>query len=86
MIDPEQKGKYLNLQSVEDILREKRERAEERAEMQRRAKFHRWMWGLALAAGAGGMIHMVLNGLIDMKIGVWLLAVLCAVCGRGTAL
>ena len=84
MIDPEQKGKYLNLQSVEDILREKRERAEERAEMQRRAKFHRWMWGLALAAVSFGMTHMVLNGLIDMKIGVWLLAVLCAVCGRGT--
>ena len=77
MIDPETKGKYLNQQSVEDILREKRERAEERAQMQRRAKFHRWMWALALVAGSFGMIHMVLNGLIDMTIGV---------CGRGTAL
>ena len=86
MIDPEQKGKYLNQQSVEDILREKRERAEERAQMQRRAKFHRWMWGLALVAGSFGMTHMVLNGLIDMTIGVWLLAVISAVCGRGTAL
>ena len=85
MIDPETKGKYLNQQSVEDILREKRERAEERAEMLRRARFHRWMWALALVAGAGGLIHMVLNGLIDMKIGVWVLAVIGAVCGRGTA-
>lgn len=84
MIDPEQKGKYLNQQSVEDILREKRARAEERAEMLRRAKFHRWMWALALVAGAGGLIYMILNGLIDKTIGVWLLAAVSAVCGRGT--
>ena len=84
MINPESRGKYLDQQSAEEILREKRERAEERAEMQRRAKFHRWMWALALVAGAGGMIHMILNGLIDKTIGGWVLAVLCAVGGRGT--
>lgn len=84
MINPESRGKYLDQQSAEEILREKRERAEEKAQRIRRERYHRWMWALALVAGAGGMIHMILNGLIDKTIGVWVLAVLCAVCGRGT--
>lgn len=84
MIEPERKGRFLNPESAEEIRRERQELAEERAEQRRRAAFNRWMWGIGLIAGAGGMIYMITNGLIDMKIGVWLLAAVAAVCGRGT--
>ena len=83
-MENQKKGLYLNQESAEDYRREQLERREERAEMLRRAKFHRWMWALALVAGAGGLIYMILNGLIDMNIGVVLLAAVSAVCGRGT--
>ena len=85
MIKPETQGKYLDQESVEEIQREKRERAEERAEMKRRAALNRAAYTVALVAGVGGMVYMILNQLIDLKIGVWLLAAVAAFCGRGTA-
>lgn len=83
-------GAFLRVESVEEnrIERSKREeqkREEQRAMDKRRAMSRRAMYALALAAGAGGLIYMVLNSLIDMKIGVFLLAAVSAVCGRGTA-
>jgi ferric-dicitrate binding protein FerR (iron transport regulator) len=78
-------GAYLRAESVEENRIERSKRDEQRAMDKRRAMSRRAMYALALAAGAGGLIYMVLNSLIDMKIGVFLLAAVSAVCGRGTA-
>lgn len=85
MIKAEAQGKYLDAESREDLLREKRERAQARAEEQRRAAVRRGLHWLGLVAVSGGMIYMILNGLIDQRIGVVLLAALSAGFGRGTA-
>ena len=90
MIKPETQGKYLNQESAEEILREKRERAQARAEEQRRAAVRRsavrrGLHWLGLVTVSGGMIYMILAGLIDQRIGVVLLAALSAGFGRGTA-
>lgn len=84
MVNCETKGKYLAPESLEEIRREKQERAEERAEAKRKAAFDRGVSWLMLIGGVSGLIYMILGGLIDQKIGVWLLAVVAAVCGRGT--
>ena len=84
MVKAESKGRFLAPESVEEARREKLERQEERAAQRRREAVRRVWFCLALAASAGGLIYMILNGLIDTRIGVWLLAAAAAVCGRGT--
>lgn len=78
-------GKYLDERSVEENRLERLERLEEKAALKRKAAWRRWMYVLALAAGVTGMVYMITHQLIDLTIGVWLLAAVSAICGRGTA-
>lgn len=84
MISEETRGKYLDMESVEDYRREqdakrKRQLEAERAEAGKRLS----CWAGLIAIG-GGLAAMILQGLIDQRIGVTVLAISCAVLGRGT--
>lgn len=84
MIGEETRGKYLDMDSVEDYRREvevkrKRQMEAERAEAGKRLS----CWGGLILIG-GGLVAMILQGLIDTTIGVTVLAISCALLGRGT--
>ena len=84
MISEETRGKYLDMESVEDYRREqdakrKRQLEAERAEAGKRLS----CWAGLILLG-GGLAAMILQGLIDQRIGVAVLAIGCAVLGRGT--
>lgn len=84
MISEEARGKYLDMDSVEEYRREveaKRKKAmeEERANAGKRMS----CWGGLVLVG-GGLVAMILQGLIDTTIGVTALAIACAALGRGT--
>ena len=85
MVSAEKKGRYLSPESVEEIRREKQERAEEKAQLRRQAAVRKGLYWAALVTVCGWMIWMVLEGLIDQTIGTVLLAGLAAALGRGTA-
>lgn len=77
-------GKYLNQESVDDYWQEQKARREERALAERKAALRRTRnWALLVLAD-GCMIAMILNGLIDTRIGVVALAAVSAAIARGT--
>lgn len=85
MISEETRGKYLDMDSVEDYRREveakrKKQLEAERAEAGKRLS----CWAGLILVGCG-LIAMILQGLIDTTIGVTVLAISCAALGRGTA-
>lgn len=85
MINAEEtKGRYLNENSVEEYRREvearrKKAKEEERADAGKRMS----CWAGLILIG-GGLVAMILQGLIDTTIGVFVLAVACSALGRGT--
>lgn len=84
MIGEEIRGKYLDQDSVEEYRREveaKRKKAMEAERVDAGKRMSCWA-GLVLVGG--GLVAMILQGLIDTTIGVTVLAIACAVLGRGT--
>lgn len=77
-------AKYLDPKSAEQFRREAIERKEQRAEEEREAAWRRFVSWAGLILAGGGLIAMILNGLIDQRIGVICLAVVSAALGRGT--
>lgn len=78
------KGKYLDPRSAEEYRREAIERKEQREEEAREAAWRRMVSWAGLVAVGGGLAVMILQGLIDQRIGVICLAVACAALGRNT--
>lgn len=77
-------GKYLDLESVEQYRAEAEERRKKVAEEAREAAWKRLTAWAGLILVGGGLVAMILQGLIDQTIGVTVLAVSCALLGRGT--
>lgn len=77
-------GKYLAPESVEQYRHDvdaRRKKAAEEARAEAGKRMSCWA-GLILCGG--GLVAMILQGLIDQAIGVTVLAVSCALLGRGT--
>lgn len=85
MISEETRGKYLDMDSVEDYRREVEARRRKAMEAERAEAGKRLGCWAGLILVGGGLIAMILNGLIDATIGVVVLAISCAALGRGTA-
>ena len=77
-------GKYLAPESVEQYRHDVEERRKKAMEEQREAAGKRMTAWAGLILVGGGLVAMILHGLIDQAIGVTVLAVSCALLGRGT--
>lgn len=77
-------GKYLAPESVEQYRHDAEMRRKKAIEEQREAAGKRMMAWAGLILVGGGLVAMILQGLIDQAIGVTVLAVSCALLGRGT--
>lgn len=84
MIGEETRGKYLDMDSVEDYRREVEAKRKKQMEAERAEAGKRLSCWAGLIAIGGGLVAMILQGLIDQRIGVTVLAVACATLGRGT--
>lgn len=84
MISEETKGRYLDPDSALDYRMEQEEKRRKRLEEERKAAGKRMVSWAGLILAGGGLIAMILNGLIDQRIGVICLAVVSASLGRGT--
>lgn len=84
MISEEARGKYLDPDSVEEYRREQEAKRKKQLEAERAEAGRRMSCWAGLVLVGGGLIAMILQGLIDTTIGVAVLAVACAVLGRGT--
>lgn len=84
MINEEARGKYLDPDSVEEYRREQEAKRKKQLEAERAEAGRRMSCWAGLVLVGGGLIAMILQGLIDTTIGVAVLAVACAVLGRGT--
>ena len=84
MISEEAKGRYLDLDSVDAYNRERDAQRKKRMEAERAEAGRRMSCWAGLVLLGGGLAAMILQGLIDQRIGVVALAVICAVLGRGT--
>lgn len=78
------KGKYLDSESVAQIQEERRERREAMDEARKKAAFDRAVNWAMLIGTCFGIIYMITHSLIDLKIGLVLLAAASAFFGRGT--
>lgn len=77
-------GKFLDPRSAEEIRREAMKRQEQRAEEERQAAWRRIASWAGLLLIGGGLTAMILQGMIDQRIGVICLAIACAALGRNT--
>lgn len=84
MIGEETRGKYLDMDSVEDYRREVEAKRRKQMEIERAEAGKRLSCWAGLILLGGGLAAMILQGLIDQRIGVAVLAIGCAVLGRGT--
>ena len=84
MISEEAKGRYLDPDSVDAYNRERDAHRKKRLEAERAEAGRRMSCWAGLVLLGGGLAAMILQGLIDMRIGVAALAVICAALGRGT--
>lgn len=80
----ETKGRYVKPDSVEEYRREVEARRKKQLEADRAEAGRRMSCWAGLVLIGGGLVAMILQGLIDTTIGVAVLAVACAVLGRGT--
>lgn len=80
----ETKGRYLNEDSAEEYRREVEARRKKQLEAERAEAGRRMSCWAGLVLVGGGLVAMILQGLIDTTIGVAVLAVSCAMLGRGT--
>lgn len=84
MISEEARGKYLDMDSVEEYRREIEARRKKAMEAERADAGKRLSCWAGLILIGGGLVAMILQGLIDTTIGVTALAISCAALGRGT--
>lgn len=84
MISEEAKGRYLDPESVDAYNRERDAQRKKRLEAERAETGRRMSCWAGLVLLGGGLAAMILQGLIDLRIGVAALAVICATLGRGT--
>lgn len=77
-------GKFLNPESVVEYRHEVENRRKKLQEEAREAAGKRMASWAGLILVGGGLAAMILQGLIDQTIGVAVLAVSCALLGRGT--
>ena len=84
MISEEARGKYLDMDSVEDYRREVEAKRKKAMEAERAIAGKRMSCWAGLILIGGGLVAMILQGLIDTTIGVTVLAIACAALGRGT--
>lgn len=80
----ETRGRYLDPESVEEYRREVQEKRKKQMEQDRAEAGKRMTCWAGLVLIGGGLVAMILHGLIDQTIGVSVLAVSCALLGRGT--
>lgn len=80
----ETKGRYLNEDSAEEYRREVEARRKKQLEAERAEAGRRMSCWAGLILIGGGLVAMILQGMIDTTIGVTVLAIACAVLGRGT--
>lgn len=80
----EYQGSYVNKKTVEEYEEAARAKAEKRHEAKRKATFERSVNWVLLIASVAGMVYMILNQLIDQKIGLFALAFASVCFGRGT--
>jgi len=84
MISEEGRGKYLDMDSVEEYRREQEAKRKKQLEAERADAGRRMSCWAGLILVGGGLVAMILQGLIDTTIGVTALAISCAALGRGT--
>jgi len=84
MISEEARGKYLDMDSVEEYRREVEAKRKKAMEAERAEAGKRMSCWAGLVLVGGGLVAMILQGLIDTTIGVTALAIACAALGRGT--
>lgn len=84
MISEEARGKYLDMDSVEEYRREVEAKRKKQMEAERAEAGKRMSCWAGLILVGGGLVAMILQGLIDTTIGVTVLAISCAALGRGT--
>ena len=84
MISEEARGKYLDMDSVEEYRREVEAKRKKAMEAERAEAGKRMSCWAGLVLIGGGLVAMILQGLIDTTIGVTALAIACAALGRGT--
>lgn len=84
MISEEARGKYLDMDSVEEYRREVEAKRKKAMEAERADAGKRMSCWAGLVLVGGGLVAMILQGLIDTTIGVTVLAISCAALGRGT--
>jgi len=80
----ETKGRYVKPDSVEEYRREVEARRKKQLEAERAEAGRRMSCWAGLILIGGGLVAMILQGMIDTTIGVTVLAIACAVLGRGT--
>ena len=84
MISEETRGRYLDPDSARDYRMEQEEKRRKRLEEERKAAGKRMVSWAGLILAGGGIAAMILESLIDLRIGVFVLAAVCAALGRGT--